>query len=35
MRRNQLEQQLEQARSDLAALQAEARSQGVPPGWVR
>ena len=35
LRRNQLEQQLEQARSDLAALQAEARSQGVPPGWVR
>jgi len=35
MRRDQLEQQLEQARSDLAALQAEARSKGVPPGWVR
>jgi hypothetical protein len=35
MRRNQLEQQLEQARSDLAALQAEARNAGVPPGWVR
>ena len=35
MRRSQLEQQLEQALSDLAALQAEARSQGVPPGWVR
>jgi hypothetical protein len=35
MRRNQLEQQLAQARSDLAALQAEARSKGVPPGWVR
>jgi hypothetical protein len=35
MRRNQLEQQLQQARSDLTALQAEARSAGVPPGWVR
>lgn len=35
LRRNQLERQLEQARADLAALQAEARSQGVPPGWVR
>ncbi len=35
LRRNQLERQLEQARSDLAALQAEARSQGIPPGWVR
>jgi hypothetical protein len=35
MRRNQLERQLQQARSDLAALQAEARSKGVPPGWVR
>ena len=35
LRRNQLEQQLEQARSDLAALQAEGRSQGIPPGWVR
>ena len=35
LRRNQLEGQLEQARSDLTALQAEARSQGIPPGWVR
>lgn len=35
MRRTQLEQQLEQARSDLAALQADARHQGIPPGWVR
>jgi len=35
MRRTQLEQQLEQARSDLAALQADARRQGIPPGWVR
>src|SRR3990172_12976344 len=34
MRRTQLEQQLEQARSDLAALQADARRQGIPPGWV-
>jgi len=35
LRRNQLERQLEQAGADLAALQAEARSQGIPPGWVR
>jgi len=35
MRRTQLEQQLEQARSDLAALQADARRQGIPPGWLR
>ena len=35
LRRNQLEGQLEQARSDLTALQAEARSQGIPPGWIR
>ena len=35
MRRNQIERQLAQARSDLAALQAEARRKGIPPGWVR
>lgn len=35
MRRTQLERQLAQARADLAALRAEARSEGVPPGWVR
>ena len=35
MRRSNLERQLEQARSDLSALQAEARRKGIPPGWVR
>ncbi len=35
MRRRNLERQLEQARSDLSALQAEARRKGIPPGWVR
>lgn len=35
MRRSNLERQLQQARSDLSALQAEARRKGIPPGWVR
>ena len=35
MKRSNLERQLEQARSDLSALQAEARRKGIPPGWVR
>ena len=35
MRRSNLERQLEQAQSDLSALQAEARRKGIPPGWVR
>ncbi len=35
MKRTNLERQLQQARSDLAALQAEARRKGIPPGWVR
>jgi len=33
--RQQAEQQLAAARSELAAIQAEARKAGVPPGWVR
>ncbi len=33
--RQQAEQQLSAARSELAAIQAEARKAGVPPGWVR
>ncbi len=33
--RQQVEQQLSAARSELAAIQAEARKAGVPPGWVR
>ena len=35
LRRSNLERQLEQARADLSALQAEARRKGIPPGWVR
>jgi hypothetical protein len=35
LRRSQFERQIAQARSDLAALQAEARRKGIPPGWVR
>lgn len=34
-RRQQLERDLAQARSELAAIQDEARRAGVPPGWVR
>lgn len=33
--RQQVEQQLAAARSELDAIQAEARRSGVPPGWVR
>ena len=33
--REQVEQQLTAARSELDAIQAEARRAGVPPGWVR
>ncbi len=33
--RDQAEQQLTAARSELDAIQAEARRAGVPPGWVR
>jgi hypothetical protein len=33
--REQAEQQLAAARSELDAIQAEARRAGVPPGWVR
>jgi len=34
-RRQELEQQLAQARAELQAIQDEARRAGVPPGWVR
>ncbi len=34
-RRQQTEQQLRAARSELEAIRAEARRAGVPPGWVR
>ena len=33
--RQQAEQQLAAARSELEAVRAEARKAGVPPGWVR
>jgi hypothetical protein len=33
--RQQAEQQLAAARSELEAIRAEARKAGVPPGWVR
>jgi hypothetical protein len=33
--RQKAEQDLAAARSELAAIQAEARRAGVPPGWVR
>jgi hypothetical protein len=33
--RQQAEQQLAAARSELEAIRAEARRAGVPPGWVR
>lgn len=33
--RQKVEQQLAAARSELDAIQAEARRAGVPPGWVR
>ena len=33
--RQQVEQQLAAARSELEAVRAEARKAGVPPGWVR
>jgi hypothetical protein len=33
--RQQVEQQLAAARSELEAIRAEARKAGVPPGWVR
>lgn len=33
--RQQVEQKLQAARSELDAIQAEARRAGVPPGWVR
>jgi hypothetical protein len=33
--RQGVEKQLAAARSELAAIQAEARKAGVPPGWVR
>lgn len=31
----QNEQQLQEAKAELAAIQAEGRRAGVPPGWVR
>ena len=34
-RREQSEQQLQAARSELEAIRAEARRAGAPPGWVR
>ena len=34
-RREQTEQQLRAARSELEAIRAEARRAGAPPGWVR
>ena len=34
-RREQTEQQLQAARSELEAIRAEARRAGAPPGWVR
>ena len=34
-RREQSEQQLRAARSELEAIRAEARRAGAPPGWVR
>jgi hypothetical protein len=33
--RQKVEQELSAARSELAAIQAEARKAGVPPGWAR
>jgi len=33
--RQQVEQQLAAARSELEAIRAEGRKAGVPPGWVR
>jgi hypothetical protein len=33
--RQQAEQQLAAARSELEAIRAEARKAGVPPGWTR
>jgi hypothetical protein len=33
--RQKAEQELAAARSELAAIQAEARKAGVPPGWTR
>ncbi|HEY7817526.1 MAG TPA: hypothetical protein VIG29_04860 [Vicinamibacteria bacterium] len=33
--RQRAEQELAAARSELAAIQAEARKAGVPPGWTR
>ncbi len=35
LRRNRLEKDLAQARSELTRLQEEARRKGVPRGWVR
>ncbi len=34
-RRQELENQLAQARAELETIQEEARRAGVPPGWVR
>ncbi len=33
--RQQAQQQLDAARSELEAIRAEARKGGIPPGWVR